>query len=355
MCADGLLTRDTNAAHAGYELMLGSADQPSIPDHRIAPSMSLAIDWIVNHLDRFTPFDDDDTYCVSRTKPFIELALMFAVYVAVTRDKVSPTVQRAAQLFQAASKRPDFTDWTLRFPAEIVNYAELCAAVDELGGDAGELRYRLQSAVDAGALSQIERLPHRLLELRAALDWAGVVHSLPTIGDICAQTILGKALSAPLLTDSAIYAVTHVIIFGCRFSLLQGALPGWLRSAPVRTLLCDLLVVTSQERNWDLLGELLLCWDCLGFEHDQVTAAGWASFLDAFRADGAVLPGPAKDVDDKAKREVMPAEHADDASDFDHVYHTTLVAVLAGTVLLNRSRLYLSTASVSGRDGREAI
>jgi|SRR5208283_3474835 len=348
MCAGGFLTRGIKAAHAGYVLMPGSRDQPNIPDDRIAPSVSLAIDWVFNHLDRFTPFDDDDTYCPSRTKPFIELALMLAVYVAVTRDKTSRTVQSAAQFLQAASKRADFTDWIFRFPAEIVNYAELCAAVDELGGEAGELRYRLQSAVDGGALSQVERLPHRLLELRAALDWAGVVHSLPPIGDICAQTILGKALSAPQLTDSAIYAITHVIIFGCRFGLLQGALPEWLRSAPVRTLLCDLLVVTSQARNWDLLGELLLCWDCLGFEHDQVTTAGWASFLDAFRADGAVLPGPAKDVDEKAKREAIPVEHADDASDFDHVYHTTLVAVLAGTVLLNRSRLFLSTASVSG-------
>lgn len=274
---------------------------------------------------------------------------MSAVYVAVTGDTASPTVQSAAKLFQAASKRADFTDWTLRFPAELVNYAELCAAVDELGGDAGELRHRLQSAVDAGVLSQVERLPHRLLELRTALDWAGVVHSLPPSGDICAQTILGKALSAPLLSDSAIYAITHVILFGSRFGLMQGALPEWLRSAPVRSLLCDLLVVTSQARNWDLLGELLLCWDCVGFKHDLVTTAGWASFLDAFRADGAVLPSPAKGVDGKAKPEDMQAEDADEASDFDHVYHTTLVAVLAGTVLLNRSRLHVSTASVSAR------
>jgi hypothetical protein len=330
-------------------------DQPNILDHRIAPSVSLAIDWVFNHLDRFTPFDDDNMYCPSRTKPFIELAIMFAVYVAVTGDTASPAVQGAAQLFQAASKRADFTDWTLRFPADIVNYAELCAAVDELGGDAGELRHRLQSAVDVGALSQIERLPHRLLELRAALDWAGVVHSLPPTCDICAQTILGKALSTSLLSDSAIYAITHVILFGSRFGLMQGALPEWLRSAPVRSLLCDLLVVTSQARNWDLLGELLLGWECIGFEHDLVITAGWASFLDAFRADGAVLPSPAKGVDGKAKPEAMLAEHADESSDFDHVYHTTLVAVLAGTVLLNRSRLYVSTASVSAKNGERLV
>jgi hypothetical protein len=339
----------------GYGLMPSFTDQSNILDHRLASSMSLAFDWVFKHLDRFTPFDDDDTYRPSRMKRFIELAIMFAVYVAVTGDTASPTVQSAAQLFQAASRRADFIDWSLRFPAEIVNYAELCAAVDELGGDAGELRHRLQSAVDAGALSQIERLPHRLLELGVALDWAGVEHSLPPTGEICTQTILGKALSAPLLDVSAIYAITHVILFGTRFGLMQDALPEWLRSTPVRSLLSDLLVVTSQAQNWDLLGELLLCWDCMGFEHDLVTTAGWASFLDAFRADGAVLASTEKDVDGQAKPEAMLAEHVDEASDFDRVYHTTLVAVLAGTVLLNRSRLNVSTASISAKKGERLV
>jgi hypothetical protein len=327
--------------------MRSSADQLKIPDHRIAPSVSLAIDWVLNHLDRFTPFDEDDVYRPTRMKPFIELAIMFGVYAAVTGDTASSTVQSAARFFQAASKRADFTDWTLRFPADIVNYAELCAAVDELGGDAGELRRRLQAAVDAGALSQIERLPHRLLELRAALDWARVSHALPPTADICAQTIFGEPLSAPLLPDSTIYAITHVILFGTRFGLMRGGLPEWLQSAPVRSLLCDLLVVASQARNWDLLGELLLCWDCMGLEHDLITTAGWASFLGGFRADGAVPPRTANDEDGTAKPQDMLAPHADETKDFNHVYHTTLVAILAGTVLLNRSRLRVATASIS--------
>lgn len=314
----------------------GSEDRPNIPDSRIGPSVSRAIDWVHNQLPRFAPFDAADMYSPSRTKAFIELAIALAVYVGITGDTASPPIKSAAQLIQAASKRADFIDWTVRFPADVVNYAELCAAVDQLGGDAGELRYRLQLAVDVGALSQIERLPHRLLELSAALDWAGVAHSLPPPGEICAQTILGKALSAPLLSDSSIYAITHVILFGSRFSLMRGDLPGWLRAEPLRRLLCDLLVVTSQARNWDLLGELLLCWDCVGFEHDLVTTAGWASFLDSFRADGAVSP---KGVGGKAEPEAMLAEKADEESDFNRVYHTTLVAVLAGTVALNQSRV----------------
>ena len=48
-----------------------------------------------------------------------------------------------------------------------------------------------------------------------------------------------------------------------------------------------------------------------------------------------------------AKPEGMLAQHADETSDFNRVYHTTLVAILAGTVLLSRSRLCVSTAPIS--------
>jgi len=332
-----------------FKLMQSLVDELGVSDHQTVRSVSLSLDWISDRLDHFTPFDAADKYCPSRTKPFIELAIMFAVYAAATGDTASPVAGSAGQLFQAASKRDDYVDWALRFPAELVNYAELCAAVHELGGDAGELRRRIQSAVDAGAPYQIERLPHRLLELRAALDWAGIVHSLPSAGDICAQSILGKPLSAPLLSHSTIYAITHVILFGSRFGLMQDGLTEWLRSPPVRSLLRDLLVVTSQAQNWDLLGELLLCWDCLGFEHNIVTVAGWASFREAFCADGSVLPSPAKGTDGKMK---LGDAQMGEASDFDWVYHTTLVAVLAGTVRLYRSRLDASTSSCLPQNDR---
>jgi hypothetical protein len=305
-------------------------------DDHVASSTSLAVGWVSRHLHRFSAFDEHDTYCPPRTKPFIELAIMLGVHAAATGDETSPLVRNAMQLLQSVSRRPDFTHWIVRLPAEFVNYAELCAAINELGGDERELRQHLQQAVDMGVLAQIERLPHRQVELRAALDWAGIKHSLPPVEDLCAETILGQPLSAPLLSDYAIYAITHVIIFACRFGLLRDALPGWMRSATIKTLLSDLIVVTSQERNWDLLGELLLCWESIGFPRNRLSVAGWESFLDVFRPDGAVPPsGPGHDEE---LSQHIEEQNTGETSDFDRVYHTTLVAVLAGTVFLSRSR-----------------
>lgn len=301
-----------------------------IDDHlyrRIDASLSAALGWISDHFDSFSPFDEHDTYSSTRMKPFIELALLFGIYAAAGGDTGTPLARRVANLLREVSHRADFMDWVIRRPEEIVNYAELCAAMQELGVESQAIRASLQSAVDFGILAQVERLPHRKVEIRATLDWAGVIHSLPPIADLCTETILGQRISAPLLSDHAFYAITHVILFACRFGVLRSALPTWLSSRKVSTLLSDLIVISAQERNWDLLGELILSWDSLGFPDTGIATAGWESFLGAQRPDGA-FPASSK----ISVRDI--AIGADEILKFEDLYHTTLVGALAGTVHL---------------------
>ena len=111
---------------------------PEIDDHlcqRIDTSLSAALGWISDHFDSFSPFDAHDTYSSTRMKPFIELALLFGIYAAAGRDTGIPLAGKVANLLREVIHRPDFMDWMIRRPEEIVNYAELCAAVQELGGD----------------------------------------------------------------------------------------------------------------------------------------------------------------------------------------------------------------------------
>jgi hypothetical protein len=307
-----------------------------VDDHlyrRINASLCAALGWISDHFDSFSPFDEVDTYRATRMKPFIELALLFGIYAAAGRDTETPLVRRVARLLHEVSHRADFMGWLIRRPEEIVNYAELCAAIQELGGEFQAIRGSLQSAVDFGILAQVERLPHRMVEIRATLDWAGVIHSLPPVADLCAETILGQPISAPLLSDQALYAVTHVILFACRFGIFRRDLPAWLSSREVNILLSDLIVISAQECNWDLLGELLLSWDSLGFPHTGIAAAGWESFLKAQRRDGAFpasakIHGPETEVG------------SEETVGFEKLYHTTLVGVLAGIVRLRELQLF---------------
>lgn len=325
-------------------------DKPATPSDTwyqdTRQSVDAAVEWAFSHIERFSPFDESDCYDPSRLKVFVEFSIMLATYLKLTQDRQPADNWRAVKLVRSVCKRADFTDRTIRSPEILVEFAELCGVLRELGFQDLELRRRIQSAVDAGLVEQIERLPHRLLEVRVSLDWAGAVYSLPPMGELISETILGRPLCTPLLSREAVYAVTHVVMFATRFGLRQWSLPPQVPITRTRAVLCDLIVIACQDTDWDLLGELLLCWDCLGFEPSPLTAAAWVSFLSARQDDGTFLPrplGPGGVTETNSKdgsTSNQPVdERASKADDFDLVYHTTLVAILAGTVRIHRTDL----------------
>jgi hypothetical protein len=157
---------------------------------------------------------------------------------------------RAVELLLKASARPDFTDWIVRAPDILVQYVQICAALRTLGYDSPELKQRIQSAVDAGLVEQLERFPHRSLELRLSLDWAGVTHSMPAAEKLIGTSILSGPLCAPLLSRDTIYAITHVIMFSARFGISPCSLAPDVSMDRVREVICDLLVAGCQDADW---------------------------------------------------------------------------------------------------------
>jgi hypothetical protein len=310
-------------------------------------SVDTAVEWAFGRIERFSPFDESDCYDPSRLKAFVEFSIMLATYLKLTQHQQQPADNwRAVKLVRSVCKRADFTDRIIRSPETLVEFAELCGVLQELGFQDLELRRRIQSAVDAGLVEHIERPPHRLLEVRLSLDWAGAVHSLPPMGELISETILGRPLCTPWLSREAIYAVTHVVMFAARFGLKQWSLPSPVPVTRTRAVLCDLMVIACQDSEWDLLGELLLCWDCLGLEPSSLTAAAWVSFLSARQDDGTFLPRrsePAGVTETNSKDGSTSNQavggRASKAHGFDLVYHTTLVAILAGTVRIRRTTL----------------
>lgn len=311
----------------------------------VQEAVDSAVDWVFARLDRFSPFDDSDAYVPSRLKSFAEFAIMLAPLTALVSPPAS-IKSHAIELLDKASARPEFTDWIIRAPDILVQYVQICAALRVLGFDSPELRCRIQSAVDAGSVEQLERVPHRSLELSLSLDWAGIAHSMQSAEELVEMSILSAALRAPLLSRDTVYAITHVIMFCARFGLNPCSLGPKISIDRVRELICDLLVAACQDDDWDVLGELLLCWDCLGFAPTPVTAAAWNTFLSARTPNGSFLGRPPKEnpksadggtAADGAPDVASAGKPAEDQA-FDDVYHTTLVAILAGSLHLHRAQ-----------------
>lgn len=214
-----------------------------------------------------------------------------------------------------------------RTRADIVIQSFLCAALERLGTDTTRQRVLLQRAVNAGILDQSERLPHRIMEERLALEWCDLDHRLPSWGELLADSILGGSTLTPLHVDAEIaYQVTHVLLFLYGFGSASRPPVESLRTERLQPLISDLLVVFCAKRHWDLVGELLLCWDCLALDGTLVSQRAWEAFL-AQQADDGSFPPPELAPDPSPPHEHPPED--DHRRRFLGRYHTTLVAILA--------------------------
>lgn len=180
--------------------------------------------------------------------------------------------------------------------------------------------------IDAGYLEQNERLPYRTMDVRLALDWGALRHDLPDWDELSRNSILMQRLRVPYLEESAAYALTHAIFFGVAFGTRPPPRLLLERRPALAATLSTLLVTFSLDRHWDLVGELLLCWECMGLVETPIYRQAWAAFLEQQHDDGA-FPSPDRR---------LPSEPVEGAPDPDPVrrgfasrYHTTLVALMA--------------------------
>jgi hypothetical protein len=312
---------------------------PSVDlDPDVEAMMDHAIGWIVSQLDEFDPVRDGRPFEIRHAQKLAELATMMHGYVGLTGNAGSPEMRRILDLVRSTRQSRELCDRVLRAPGELVLYAILYVVLRARGEDDPVQREILQRAVDAGLLEQSERVVHRQMDVSLHLEWGGFRHDWPSLEELCAASILGKVPRPLFLDENAVYAITHVVMFLYGFGLRRTEAS--LETEAVREMLSSLLVVSCQERHWDLLAELLLCWDCIAFAPTPVYERAWRALLGAQKEDGA-MPGP-----ESALVDGQPVNGC-----FAHHYHTTLVSILAGALHGQRSqaRIEARPASVARR------
>ena len=147
-----------------------------------------------------------------RAKALFELAIMVRCHADAASDSddaalLHRTLRQIAESQQLGDRLP-------RTRSDIIFQSFLCAALERLGTDTTRQRKLLQRAVDAGILDHSERLPHRIMEERLALDWCHVEHRLPGWAELFAGSVLGGSTPTPLHVErETAYQITHVLLF----------------------------------------------------------------------------------------------------------------------------------------------
>ncbi len=240
-----------------------------------------------------------------------------------------------------------FVDWMVRYPSTLVQYLHIFTAYKSATNADHHHTTLLHRALESGFEEHIERAPHRVMEARMALDWAGLDDDIPSWEELLQNSIAGRLPSSLVIRDDAIYALTHVVMFDTRYGI-DG--PERLRETDLPRLahlLEDLMIPMCQERHWDLIGELLFSWDCSS-SRDRPSSTGHGGILDAQENDGSFPPRPAALKERPMGRTSLHIRRTDkrtmDRRRFALRYHTVLVGIIAGCCHARRhSRSYGSS------------
>jgi len=294
-----------------------------------------ALTWIDRHLSDFDPFRGGRAFETNNGQRVGELALLLQAYVMLTGDRQSRRVQRIAALLKSIQHNREFSDRPLRSQVDFVLVTLVYSALRAVGEENLRQREVLERLLRLNYVMHTERLPYRLMEVVCCVEWAGLRHSLPSMTSLYGRTILAEIPCPLYLHDDDIYAITHVLMYFFALGTRTGvALPTRQRKRLNKTL-STLMVMACQDHHWDLLAELLLCWDCLENDASVIYERGWTTLL-AIQSNNGSLPGPewAQKLHE-ATRPKGPAPDPDFLR-FSHYYHTTLVSCVAALARLRR-------------------
>ncbi|AOS63659.1 DUF6895 family protein [Actinoalloteichus hymeniacidonis] len=164
-----------------------------------------------------------------------------------------------------------------------------------------------------------ELMPNRLLAVAGAQRIIGLPQHIDRVGAL-ARTWLGGRPEPWTIDFLTAYAVTHTVFHVTDWGAHPAELPVPLQNYLHRWLPAW-LEVYREARQWDLVGELLLVDLCL--ESPSYPVSCWTDLAEAQRPDGLLPYGPLP-----APRRVAEA--------FRSCYHPTVVAAIAGTLLVSR-------------------
>lgn len=305
-------------------------------DTRVAEFAEAALTWAVDHLAEFHPLQDGVAFEVVRGQRMSELATMAYCHVQLGGDCDGPAMSQVLNFLDLLQRDRRLADRVLRMPAEFVLFSDVYGSMRCLGREDPVLGQLLRRALAAGLPVQMERPPHRLMDVGLTLELGRLQSDWPTMESLYPQSIAARVHAAHKLDEAAVYALTHVIMFLFGFGTRESDAVTPADRTRLAGVLSDLIVCMCQERHWDLLTELLICWDCLDLAPTQLTRRAWSTLVSQQRSDGAV-PGPVQALRLYEASGRHPDPETDPALDFAYHYHTTLLAIIAGTLRRNRA------------------
>jgi hypothetical protein len=281
--------------------------------------------WLRTHLSWFDPWLWA-RYLPERAffaQPTLELLLLTRV-LGEDHELTAPALRMAASVVDGAKFRE-----RLEQPDDLLRYwVYLLGLLHSGGHPRPELVALAGTALRANFPDLAPLLPVEHLELRYALDLAGLPGPLGTAAELTGTALDDLDSRADALTEVDAYSLTHLVLYATD----MGARPLPVDPAPVRRMVRRQLAEQVAAGDHDLTAELVHCARIAGLADDSLVRHALLRLLSARHLDGAV-PSPPYDpaVAARLRRGELVGYR------FATRYHTTLTCALAAADLVVRA------------------
>ncbi len=289
------------------------------------------LEWILSNINDFFPFINNEPWDIKKGQRITELATLVLClnHFNYKHNNLPLIINKIVEIY----KNPRFRDRVLRSPDEFVLHCDLYGILKKLGIEDSEQRFVLKKALNSGIPNHIERQPHRILDVSLALEISELDSDWPDLNskNIFKGTLLDQTINPIYLRESSLYAMTHIIMFLWGFGTRKPDSFFEKDKQKLATLLPSLLLCQVFDKHWDLVSELLICWDCIRLERTYAYDISWTTLLKQ-RLDSGAMPGPEEDIERRSFKPISEKEKRHLKTSFSHVYHTTLTTMMAATL-----------------------
>jgi len=209
-------------------------------------------------------------------------------------------------------------------------FLSVALALEANGQDAARFRELIALLLRKDLLSLRDQTPWGILGVKYFLDLCRVPHPLPSDLKLYEWSILRSKPALHSLTTHDKYALSHLLFFLGDFGAKKHffcALPDYqMLSGYIDEVTASCLV----EEDWDLLGEFLIGYECLGIENSRMRDHA----LDHYFA--RQKPGGEIEMPRRVQANLQTSEFGA-REQFEMYYHQTLVAVIVTALHLQKN------------------
>ncbi len=170
-----------------------------------------------------------------------------------------------------------------------------------------------------------DQTPWSIVSLSYFLDRCGIRHGLPSVEELYSWSILRSRPPLHVLSTHEMYALSHLMFFFGDFGVNRAFFTRLPDHGPLSTYIDHVTAACLIDGDWDLTGEFLIGYECVGADVSPMRAFAWRQMLQHQLPTGQI------DVPRciRTKNDQLDASQLDT---FERHYHQTLVGIIASVL-----------------------